>query len=80
MANVTLYLSDQLKKRMDEHPEIRWSSSVRTIIEEKLDALERAERLAKGSRVTQADVDRLTRKVERAAAKHARKLLHEARS
>ncbi len=80
MANVTLYISDDLKKRMDRHSEIRWSSSVRTIIEEKLDDLERAERLAKGSRITQADVDRLTRKVERAAARHARKLLNEAGS
>ncbi len=80
MANITLYVPDELKKRMDEHKEMRWSMAIRSIIEQKLDDFEEVERLAQKSRLTEADVKRLADKVNEAAGKHAERLLHEAHS
>lgn len=80
MANITLFIPDQLKKRVErEYPEIRWSRVVRNIIEHKLDDLEVANRLALKSRLTLKDVEFLAGKVNEAAGKHAEELLDEAR-
>ncbi|MEK6843523.1 MAG: hypothetical protein AABY04_03465 [Candidatus Micrarchaeota archaeon] len=76
MANVTLYIPDDLKKRMASQKGTNWSSAIRTIIERKLDAFEEAEELAKASTLTDEDVAKLTKKVNKAAAKHARELLN----
>ncbi|MFH0875600.1 MAG: hypothetical protein V1859_06695 [archaeon] len=32
MATVTLSIPDELKKKMDEHPEIKWSEVFRSMI------------------------------------------------
>ncbi|MBI3587689.1 hypothetical protein HY995_01400 [Candidatus Micrarchaeota archaeon] len=77
MANVTLFISDDLKSRMDKHREMRWSSAIRTLIERKLDDLEEANRLAKKSRLTVRDVDELAASVNRSLAKRAEALLNE---
>ncbi|MBU1197296.1 hypothetical protein KJ765_02165 [Candidatus Micrarchaeota archaeon] len=80
MANVTLFIPDDLKKRMDQHKDIRWSSAIRTVIGEKLEALERTEALASGSRLTEEDVKILVKKVDASARKHAKALLNEDRN
>ncbi len=77
MPNVTLSFSDETKKRMRRHPEIKWSSVVRSVIERKLDDFEQAERLAGKSALSEKDVAFLSFKVNRALGKHARKLLNE---
>lgn len=77
MANLTLFLPDDLKAEMDKHADIRWSSAVRTVIADKLGAFRESEALAAGSRLTQEDVQKLAKKVNHAAGRHAQALLHE---
>ena len=77
MPNMTLSFPPETKKRMEQHPHIRWSNVVRTIIEQKLDDFEAAERLAKKSRLTQKDIDPVVEKINQAMGKHAKELLHE---
>ncbi len=77
MPNMTLSFPPETKKRMEQHPHVRWSNVVRTIIEQKLDDFEEAERLAKKSRLTQKDVDELTAKVNQGMRKRAEAMLHE---
>ena len=78
MANITLFVPDLLKTRMDTHPEIRWSAAVRNVIERKLDALDEFEQFARKSRLTPYDVTRLAQDVNNKAATHAEQLLKEA--
>ena len=40
MATVSLRVPDELKKKMDEHGEINWSTVVRANIEEEIERLE----------------------------------------
>lgn len=75
MANITLFVPDELKKRMDGHKEIRWSRAVRDIIEQKLDDFEEAKQAAKKSTLSLEDVDRLAGEVNDSAGRHAEYLL-----
>ncbi len=40
MATVSLRVSDDIKKKMDEHDEINWSAVIRAHIEEEVEQLE----------------------------------------
>lgn len=75
MVNITLSLPDELKKRMDEHEEIKWSRVVRNIIESKLDDFERLEELLSKSQLTEQNVADLTKKVDEDTRKHVRELM-----
>lgn len=77
MPNVTLSVSDETRKRMLEHPEVRWSNAIRAVIERKLDDFEVADRLAGKSLVTENDAKLLAAKVDSAMARHAKGLLDE---
>jgi hypothetical protein len=79
LVNVTLFMPNGLKSRMDLHKEVSWSSAIRTVIEEKLDEFEEAEALAKKSRLSEKDVEKLASKVDAAMARHAEALLRETR-
>jgi NACalpha-BTF3-like transcription factor len=76
MANVTLFVPDDLKKRMSHHKDVRWSSAIRTLIEDRLDMLEKSEELAQGSRLTDKDVAMLTQKVDADTRKHVKALMN----
>ena len=80
MPNVTLFVTDDFKERMNKHPEVRWSTVIRTAIEKKLDDFEEFETLIQKSQITQKDVANFAKKVNTALGKHARKLLNENRS
>ncbi len=80
MTNITLFIPDELKKRMDEHSEMRWSRAIRSMIEQRLNDLEEFEQLVKKSKLTEIDAKRLANKINEAAGKHAEVLLHETRS
>lgn len=45
MGMISIRVDDQLKERMDRHPEINWSEVTRQAIDEKATALERLERM-----------------------------------
>jgi len=80
MANMTLSITEETRKKMKKHPEIRWSNAVRTMIERKLRDFEEAERLAEKSNLTEKDVKFLSEKVANDMAKHAKRLLNESNS
>ena len=77
MPNLTLAITDQTKKKMNDHPNIRWSNVVRAIIEQKLEDFEIAEKIAKKSKFSQEDADFFAEKINKTSAKHARRLLNE---
>ncbi len=77
MRNITLSITDETKNKMESHPEVRWSNAVRVIIERKLNDFRIAEALAQKSRLTEKDVQALSKKVNRAMGKHAKGLLNE---
>ncbi|MFH1586673.1 MAG: hypothetical protein ABID38_02355 [Candidatus Diapherotrites archaeon] len=80
MPNVTLSVNEETRKKMKQHPEIRWSNAIRVMIDKKLDDFKEAERLAQKSTLTEKDVEILTEKVNRDAAKHAKRLMNESNS
>ncbi len=80
VANITLSIPDEFKKRMDEHPEIRWSAAVRNVLEQKLDDLQELDAILKSSQLTQADARALADKVNQKGAKHAEALIRETSS
>ena len=65
MPNLTLSIPEKLHERMKKHSEIRWSEVVRKSISEKIEDLEVMEKLAKRSKLTQADVDEIAEKIDR---------------
>ncbi len=52
MPNITLVISEELRKEMERHSSIKWSSAVRNIIEQKLADFDELENLARKSKFT----------------------------
>ena len=77
MPNITLSITGETRQKMKRHPEVRWSNAIRALIERKLRDFEEAERLARKSRLTERDVEWLTKQAAGDAARHAKRLLHE---
>lgn len=80
MPNITISVTKETRRRMKEHPEVRWSNVVRTIIERKLLDFVEAERLAQKSSLTEKDVEMLSKKAAKGFARHAKRLLNESNS
>ena len=69
MTNITLSVPEELHKRMKKLSEIRWSEVIRRTIEQRIDDLEVMNRIASKSKLTQKDVEEISKKIKRAAAK-----------
>lgn len=69
MVSLTLSISENLKKRMSEHSEIKWSELVRSIIQHQIEEIEEAERIVSRSRLTEKDVEDLALSVDESMAK-----------
>ncbi len=80
MPNITLSISDETRQKMKQHPEVRWSNAIRTMIEKKLHDFEVAERLVGKSGLTKKDIELLSSKANKSMAKHAKRLLNEGNS
>ncbi|WP_436931698.1 hypothetical protein [Halosimplex halobium] len=63
MPTITVNVDDDLKARMDEHPEINWSEVTRQAIEEKIEALEVMDELTSESELTEGDVQEIADKI-----------------
>lgn len=68
MANMTLSIPDELQERMKKLSEIRWSEVARRAIEQRVNDLEEMNQIASKSKLTQKDVDELSKKIKRSAA------------
>ena len=64
MPNLTLSIPDALYEQMKKHPEIRWSEVARQALARKLEDLQRLDALLAESRLTERDVEELSRKVK----------------
>ncbi len=69
MVNMTLSIPRELHEKMKCMPEIRWSEVARRAIEERIDDLETMNRIASKSKLTKKDVDEISKKIKRSAAK-----------
>ena len=69
MPSITVNIDDDLKDRMERHPEINWSEVTRQAIQEKIDALEVMDELTSGSDLTESDVADIADKINESARK-----------
>lgn len=65
MPNMTLALDEATAKEVRLHAEIRWSEVAREAIRRKLQELHALDTAFANSKLTQADIDRLARKINR---------------
>jgi hypothetical protein len=77
MPNITLSISEELKKEMKKYSSVKWSSAVRNIIEQKIADFEEADSIAKKSRLNWKTWKIISAKISKNAAKHAEELLNE---
>jgi len=69
MVNITLSVSEELKKRLQKHDEVNWSAVTRRALEEHLNKMEIAEKIASKSKLTRKDVEELDKLIKREVAK-----------
>lgn len=69
MPSITVNVDDDLKERMNDHPEINWSEVTRQAIEEKIEALEVMDDLTSGSELTENDVQEIADKINESGRK-----------
>lgn len=69
MTNITLSLSDDLRKRMTKFNEIKWSEIARRSIEERLNDLEEMERIVSKSKLTKKDAEEIAKKIKKGITK-----------
>lgn len=75
MVNITLSVPEELKKKMDEFPEINWSAVAREAIWEKASQLSILKSIAAKSKMTEKDALELGRKINKAVAKRYREMV-----
>jgi predicted CopG family antitoxin len=63
MPTITVNVDDDLKERMEKHPEINWSEVTRQAIQEKIEALEVMDELTSGSELTESDVQEIADRI-----------------
>ena len=73
MVSLTLSIPEELKKKMDEFPEMNWSEVARTAIKKRVEMLKTLKEFTRDSEFTEKDALRLGRKVNAALAKRYRK-------
>jgi predicted CopG family antitoxin len=71
MPTITVNVDDDLKERMENHPEINWSEVTRQAIEEKIEALEVMNELTSESDLTESDVQEIADKINESGRKRA---------
>lgn len=69
MPTITVNVDDDLKKRMEKHPEINWSEVTRQAIQEKIETLEVMDELTSSSKITESDVAEIADKINEDARK-----------
>lgn len=67
MPSITVNVDDDLKDRMEQHPEINWSEVTRQAIQEKIETLDVMAELASGSELTESDVAEIANKINESA-------------
>lgn len=69
MVSITLAVPGELKKEMDEHPELNWSEIARQAIRERILLLKKMDALLSRSKFTEKDALEIGEKVKAGIAK-----------
>ncbi|WP_276250196.1 hypothetical protein [Haloarcula rara] len=69
MPSITVNVDDDLKERMEGHPEINWSEVTRQAIKEKIETLEVMDELTRESELTESDVQEIADKINESGRK-----------
>ncbi|MFH1107106.1 MAG: hypothetical protein V1787_04380 [Candidatus Micrarchaeota archaeon] len=69
MVNMTLAIPNDLSILMKKHSEIKWTEVARRAIEEKASEVELLDSIAQKSRITEKDVEELSKVIKRGVAK-----------
>jgi len=69
MVNITLSVSEELKKRLQKYDEVNWSAVTRRALEEHLNKMEIAEKIASKGKLTRKDADEISKLIKRDIAK-----------
>jgi len=69
MPSITVSVDNDLKERMESHPEINWSEVTRQAIEEKIETLEVMDELTSESVLTESDVQEIADKINESGRK-----------
>ena len=75
MVSITLAVPQELKKEMNQHPDINWSAVARHAIKRRVELLHKFDEFTKESTLTEEDAIKLGRKVNKALAKRYRELV-----
>jgi phage terminase small subunit len=65
MSSITVNVDDELKDRMERHPEINWSEVTRQAIQEKIETLEVMDELTSESELTESDVTEIADRINK---------------
>ncbi len=63
-------VSPDVKKRMDQHREIKWVEVARSAVVEKLDILEKLDKMLSKSTLTEEDAVRIGREINKKVFQH----------
>ena len=69
MVNMTLSIPEELVKRMKIFSEIKWSEIARRAIEERVNDLETLNKIASKSKLTEQDVEKISKSIKASATK-----------
>ena len=69
MPSITVNVDDDLKERMENHPEINWSEVTRQAIQEKIETLEVMDELTSESELTESDVQDIADNINKGGRK-----------
>ena len=69
VPSITVNVDDDLKERMENHPEINWSEVTRQAIQEKVETLEVMDELTSASDLTESDVQEIADKINESGRK-----------
>ncbi|MBS3092405.1 hypothetical protein J4466_03215 [Candidatus Pacearchaeota archaeon] len=69
MTNITLTLPQELKEELQKHKEVNWSAVIRKALQEHLTKIRIAEAIASKSRLTQREVNEISKMINHNIAK-----------
>jgi len=69
MVNMTLTIPDELREKMNQFSDIKWSEVARKAIEQRVHDIEIMNKIASKSKLTAKDAEELAKKIKRNAAK-----------
>jgi hypothetical protein len=68
-VNLTLAIPIELRRKMQEHDEVNWSAVIRKLLQQHMERVEIAERIAQKSRLNERDAREISELIDKEVAK-----------